>query len=278
MRAFPWWSVAGACVLAAIVERAIVRNIWADPIPTTVEALTAELPRDSLDVAHHPTSFRAHRRLADVLLHLGHPREAEASARRAVQLAPRQASAHATLGAVLITEGQWAPGLAELIIARDGGARDRMTLTWLAWAYDMARQNDAAARAYAYALDRYPADPVLVNAYTLFAIRTGRPQALDYAQRVVALAPSWAPAHATLAMAYAGRNDAHHAREHMQRATELVPSLWWYWANLGSYAFLDGDTTAAWAAFSRARGLDSAHVDATPSWRAMWATANAAHH
>jgi Flp pilus assembly protein TadD len=278
MRAFHWWSVAGACVLAAIVGRTIVRNIWTDPMPTTVEALTAELPRDSLDVARHPASFRAHQRLADVLLLLGRAREAEAPARRAVELAPGQASAHGALGAVLATEGQWAPGIAELVRARDDGAHDRMTLLALAWAYDQSRQNGAAGRAYADALDRYPTDPALTLNYALFAIRTSRPDAMDYAKRIVALAPAWAPAHATLATAYAGRNDAHHAREHMQRATELMPNSWWYWANLGSYAFLDGDTTAAWAAFSRARGLDSAHVDAIRSWRTMWATANAAHH
>ena len=168
---------------------------------------------------------------------------------------------------------------AELVRARDGGAHDRMTLLALAWAYD---QKSAERRGWsgicgcAGSLPNRPG--ALTLQYALFAIRTSRPDAMDYANRVVALAPAWAPAHAALAAAYAGRNDAHHAREHMQRATELAPSSGWYWANLGSYAFLDGDTAAAWTAFSRARGLDSAHVDAIPSWRAMWATANAVHH
>jgi Tfp pilus assembly protein PilF len=277
MRLSTWWVVVLACFVGAMVVRVTVPRIWTTPLPTKSDSLRGELPGDSLDAVHHPTSFRPQQRLADVLLRLGRAVDAEVPARRAVALAPRQASAHATLGEVLASELKFAPAIDELTDAMRRGAHDRMTYGALAWSYVMTRQDSAASRTYTEALSRGYDDPTLLSGYAMFLISKGRPNAMAYAEHVVALAPNWAPAHAILSKAFAARSDAHHAREHMQRATELYPGFWGYWADLGDYAFLDGDTAAAWSAFSRARALDSARFDAMPSWHAMWTTANAAH-
>ena len=277
MRQWPWLILVTSCVVGALLLP-IVHRIWTRPLPTTLDLLRAELPADSLDALRHPTSFRTHQRVADVLMRLGHAGEAEGPARRAVALAPRQASAHATLGAVLAAEARFAPAIDELTLAMRGGAHDRMTYLGLGWAYDNQRRDSAAGRTYREALDRGYTDPVMMNAYAAYLIRASQPHAMDYAERVVAIAPGWAPGHATLSKAYASRNDAHHAREHMQRAAELYPSYMGYWADLGDYAFLDGDTAAAWTAFSHARALDSVRFDAMSVLHAMWMTADAAHH
>lgn len=274
----PWWSLLIICVIAASVVRIVVDRIWLPPLPTTADALRAELSQDSLDVSQHPTSFRPQARLAFVLLRLGQVAEAEAPARRAVALAPRQALAHSTLGAVLITENQAKPALDELMIAFQRGARDRMTYVMLAGAEDMNRQDSAASRTFAEAASRWPSDPFVVSAYTWFLIRKSRPNALDYAGRLQKLAPGWAGSYAMLSKAYAARSDAHHARQYMLRATELAPGYMVYWADLGDYSLLDGDTAAAWTALSKARAIDSTHFDAMSVYRHMWATVNAAHH
>jgi Flp pilus assembly protein TadD len=204
--------------------------------------------------------------------------EAEIPARRAVALAPRQGQAHATLGAILVAEQRLAPGVDELTFATHHGVDDPMTYIALAFAQEMTRQDTAAAHTYMELRNRWPADPYVLTALTQYLTRKSSPDALFYAQRVVGIYPNWAVAHVLLAKAYAGRSDAHHAREHMRRATELFPGFMGYWADLGDYALIDGDTAAAWTAFSHARALDSVHFDAMSVYRDMWATVKAAHH
>jgi Flp pilus assembly protein TadD len=271
-------SVWPVIVIGSVVAVAIAAHrIWTNPLPESRDALLDELRHDRLVASRNPTSFRALHRLADVLVRLGQAQDAETPARRAVALAPNDASAHATLGLVLAAENEAEPAQTELDFALRHGDHDRLTYLMLGWAYGAVHQDSAANRTYLDALSRYPTDWALLDGYARFLIRSNRAGATDFAKRSVAVAPRSADAHATLGMAYFHEVDVKDARDEMRTATRLDSTSWRYWGDLGVYSWAAGDTIGAWAAFARARDIDSTHADLVPGWHSLWNAVRAAH-
>jgi tetratricopeptide (TPR) repeat protein len=95
----------------------------------------------------------AHLQLAQLLVGQSRHAEAEAAARAAVKLSPRDATAHHVMGVILTETGQWAAGeshyrRAMAILERDDG----MVLGNLAWNLKLQGRLDEAAEAYERAL------------------------------------------------------------------------------------------------------------------------------
>jgi Flp pilus assembly protein TadD len=274
IRRSSWPVIVVACLLAVALA---FHRLWTNPLPESRDALLSELDHDRVVASRNPTSFRAQHRLADVLVRLGQAPDAETPARRAVALAPNDASAHATLGVVLAAENEGEQALGELGFAVSHGDHDRLTYRMLAWAYASTHQDSAANRAYLDALSRYSSDRAMLDGYARFLIRSHRPGAIEFAKRGVSVAPRSADAHATLAMAYFHEVDVQRARDEMRAATQLDSTSWRYWGDFGIYSWASGDTVGAWTALSRARAIDSTRVDLEPGWHSVWKAVSAAH-
>lgn len=93
---------------------------------------------------------------ARCLMFLGRGREAQATADRAVKMAPGDPRVRAARGEILLEKGQARRAVKDLKLAANGLPRDTQVLTRLARACSEAEMPGCARRFYRYALDRQP--------------------------------------------------------------------------------------------------------------------------
>ncbi|HXI68423.1 MAG TPA: tetratricopeptide repeat protein, partial [Steroidobacteraceae bacterium] len=216
--------------------------------------------------------------------------------RRAAELLPEDAEAHANLGSELHARGEWAAGRASLrralelephnadalIEAADAERalrqpRDAIPLYERALALDPhrreARNNlgnaflelnepEPAVRHYRQALALKPEDAqVLCNLANALRQLGHLDEALDCSRRAIALAPGLAMAHNNLGLLLAGHGQRAEAVASYREALRLNPRYLEALNNLGNVLRAQGELREASARFGEAVQLDPSHAD-----------------
>jgi tetratricopeptide (TPR) repeat protein len=252
------------------------------------EARTAALLRA------HPTEGMLWKILSVALLRQN--KDALATLRRAVELLPRDAEAHANLGAELKSRGEWEAALVSLrqsldldprnpdvlIDAADaqrslGRAREAVTLYQLALEIDSGRgdahnnlgnaflelgENAAAVGCYRRALELRRNDAqVLCNLGNALRQVGELEEAMDCTRRAIQLAPGLSMAHNNLGLLHAARGERDAAITHYREALKHNPRYVEALINLGTALRLQGQRREALAAYQQAVQLDPTRAD-----------------
>jgi tetratricopeptide (TPR) repeat protein len=252
------------------------------------EARTAALLRA------HPTEGMLWKILSVALLRQN--KDALATLRRAVELLPRDAEAHANLGAELKSRGDWEAALVSLrqslglqprnpdvlIDAADaqrslGRAREAVTLYELALQIDPGRddahnnlgnaflalgENAAAVGCYRRALELRRNDAqVLCNLGNALRQVGELEEAMDCTRRALELAPGLSMAHNNLGLLLAARGERDVAITQYREALKHNPRYVEALINLGTALRQQGQRREALAAYQQAVQLDPRRAD-----------------
>lgn len=183
----------------------------------------------------------------------GDLKTAQAKFESVVRLEPGLEQGHSALGAVLVREGQWQPGIRELERAvalkpGDDGAQLNLALAYAetgahAKAVPMFAKAEAAARAHGSGL---PAQASVVYAQSLAVL--GQTQAAIAHLKQVAAHGGSAQIHDDLGSLYAQRRDWPQAEEEFEQALRLDPNFGAAHLHLGFVlqAEQKGDPAAEW--------------------------------
>jgi len=214
-----------------------------------------------------PAYALAYTGIADTALlmsvrHYGNLAVAEAIARarpaaeRAIELAPSLAEAHASLGLVLLTEGDAAAAATSLERAIELNAGYSMAHVWLGLALlEQGRFREATERTlHVYRLD--PLAPIVVTNAGFDALRFGRDdEARSRFQAAIDLDPQFPVPLSGMARLDATRGRVHEALRWVDRAIEVAPSRGFYRARRALLLQQLGRTGDADAALEEARAL-----------------------